>query len=258
MYTQPTEPMGIGQVVDKAFQLTKASFSRVWYLALLSAIASSVHAGYQYSQGPEALQGGLMQQDTTSWVVYICGVLLSLLFASTIYLKQHAAASGQPGGGEFGVALRKLPATVFAVILFGIAVGVGMILLIVPGIILLISLILFQLMVLLEDKGPLASLNASHKLVWGNWWRTFGLLLLALVIVMVMYFMVAFAAGITVAILAGNDAMLAAMITMALVIVLMQILVGPFFAALVLSIYYDLKLRRQGGDLAVRVGALAT
>jgi hypothetical protein len=37
-----------------------------------------------------------------------------------------------------------------------------------------------------------------------------------------------------------------------------QIVLSPFYCALILAIYYDLKVRKEGGDLAARVGALNT
>ena len=30
----------------------------------------------------------------------------------------------------------------------------------------------------------------------------------------------------------------------------------PFFSAMLIAVYWDLKLRKEGGDLAARVGAL--
>jgi len=41
-----------------------------------------------------------------------------------------------------------------------------------------------------------------------------------------------------------------------LVGVLMSLLVTPFYISLAIAIYWDLKLRKDGGDLAARVGAL--
>ena len=36
----------------------------------------------------------------------------------------------------------------------------------------------------------------------------------------------------------------------------MNVLLAPFYISLPISIYWDLKLRKDGGDLAARVGAL--
>ena len=38
--------------------------------------------------------------------------------------------------------------------------------------------------------------------------------------------------------------------------VLMTFVVTPFYVALLLAVYWDLKLRKEGGDLASRVAAL--
>jgi len=38
--------------------------------------------------------------------------------------------------------------------------------------------------------------------------------------------------------------------------VLTSVLMAPFYIGLFLAIYWDLKLRKEGGDLAARVGSL--
>ena len=57
-------------------------------------------------------------------------------------------------------------------ILYGLAIVVGLILLVIPGIILSISLCLAFYLVALENKGAVDSLKSSHALVKGYWWRT--------------------------------------------------------------------------------------
>ena len=41
-----------------------------------------------------------------------------------------------------------------------------------------------------------------------------------------------------------------------LIVVFMSLLLTPFYISLGIAIYWDLKLRKDGGDLAARVGAL--
>ena len=38
---------------------------------------------------------------------------------------------------------------------------------------------------------------------------------------------------------------------------LSNLLVMPFYVAMLIAVYWDLKLRKEGGDLAARVGALS-
>ena len=46
------------------------------------------------------------------------------------------------------------------------------------------------------------------------------------------------------------------MVSALLIFVLLSLLITPFYISLAIAIYWDLKLRKDGGDLAARVGAL--
>jgi hypothetical protein len=58
--------------------------------------------------------------------------------------------------------------------------------------------------------------------------------------------------------LGTGDPMLFALLTGVVVGVIVSLIVTPYYIALAISIYWDLKLRKEGGDLAARVGALET
>ena len=47
-----------------------------------------------------------------------------------------------------------------------------------------------------------------------------------------------------------------ALVSVRLIVGLMSLLLTPFYISLGIAIYWDLKLRKDGGDLAARVGAL--
>lgn len=255
MYEKPTSPQSIGQVLDRSFRLAAASFKHTWLLALLAALASYASSIYQFSRGGTFQERLLATGDATFWTLYVVGIVLSVLFFAAVYLRVDAVAEGRGAEGNVvSAALQRLPLLIVLMILTIIAVACGMVLLIIPGIILAISLIASMPIFLFEDKGPVASLTSSHRLVWGNWWRTFVILLIAGFVVGVLYFIMAFVAGLIAPFLTA-DAMLRGLIAMLLVLALLGVALTPFFAALVLNIYWDLKLRKEGGDLAARVQA---
>jgi hypothetical protein len=81
-------------------------------------------------------------------------------------------------GGALRAGLRVLPVVVVAVVLYGLAVVLGLIALIVPGIWLSVSLYFAAQAAVVDDaRGPNA-LRRSFELVRDNWWRTFGILIL--------------------------------------------------------------------------------
>jgi hypothetical protein len=54
----------------------------------------------------------------------------------------------------------------------------------------------------------------------------------------------------------AENVLLISLISGLLIGVLMSLLLTPFYISLAVAIYWDLKLRKDGGDLAARVGAL--
>ena len=68
-------------------------------------------------------------------------------------------------------------------IVAGIAIAIGFVLLIVPGLILLTIWSVAPPSVVVEDKGAIESLGRSRELVRGNGWNVFGAIVIAYLIV---------------------------------------------------------------------------
>ena len=267
MSIQPSQPQSIGGVLDTTFQLYKASVLKMIPLSLLVVIAGSPQSIYMFTQG------GLSTTDPTAmlsmmgspgyWLATVLGSIASMWMISAAYLKIGAIGTG----GDLGVgaalqqALPRLPTVVVMVILFAIALVIGAILLIIPCLILMVSLGLCFNTALFEGKGPVDALSESHRLVWGNWWRTAAILTVGFIIIFVIYLI----AGVIIGVLAPimllggggtENVLLITLISGLLVGVLTSLLMTPFYIGLAIAIYWDLKLRKDGGDLAARVGAL--
>ena len=254
MYAKPTAPQSIGQVLDGAFRLTRASLSRTWPLALCSALVGALASIYQIFSGLELTA---VYRSPVYWGLYVVGIVASLLFVSAIFLRIDFVASGaatEPN--PLAAALRKLPGAFVLAVVYALAIVVGTLLVIVPGILFSISLMLSLPILLLDGQGPFASLRASHRLVWGHWWRTFSIISIGGVIVLVLYFVVAFAGGILGAIVGARDPVIASIVVLVVVIALVSVAITPFFSSLVLNVFWELKLRREGGDLAARAEAI--
>lgn len=264
---RPVQPQTIGEVLDTSFRLYRLSFGKVWPLCLLMGVASSPTAVYMFTHPqpqPSAdnpFAALAMFQDPTYWVSYLIGTVLMLCVMGALYLRQNAVGSGEELSNiqALRLAIPKVLPLFAMSFLFAIAVAVGTLLLLVPGIILMLSLSLCFVIALIEDRGPLNSLIGSHRLVWGNWWRTSVIMTVALILVIVLYAAVGFVIGVTAPlVVSGTDATLYAFIVSQLVAMSAGVLLTPYFIALLLAVYWDLKLRKQGGDLAARVGALGT
>jgi hypothetical protein len=120
-----------------------------------------------------------------------------------------------------------LPLIVFGII-FGVAVGIGFVLLIVPGLILVTFWSLGAPAIVIEDEGPIGAFGRSWRLVRGDAWSVFGVLVVILLIVI--------AIGVVLAAIAtpiSEGAILVASIVS-------TILTAPIYALAVSVLYFDL------------------
>lgn len=266
MTIRPEQPQTIGGVLDTTFQLYKKSIGKVWLLCLIGAIGGALPSLYMAMTGagtpsnPTAVLA--MIGSPGWWGMYVIAMLLSLWTMAACYRMQEAIGTDSPMtlAGALTSSASRLPILFLTMILFGIAVTVGMLLLVIPGLILMVSLLLCFTLVVLEDKGPVDSLTGSHRLIWGNWWRTTAILTVGFAIAIVLYVAIGLVIGIVIPIvgIGSTNPLLFGMITGLVVGVLAALLLTPFYIALLLAVYWDLKLRKEGGDLAARVGALGT
>ncbi len=102
--------------------------------------------------------------------------------------------------------------------------------------------------VVLEGKGAKEALGRSAALVKGHWWRTFGVLLLAFLIVMA----VSLPLGMVSTLIGSGNAFL-----QSLLLGLLLVPTAPILPLVILFKYYDLRVRKEGfgpGQLASEVG----
>jgi len=267
MSIQPTQPQSIGGVLDTTFQLYKASVVKMIPLSVLMSVAEAPTSVFFFTQGGAATSTNpyavleLMGSPTFLLVAFV-QLILTTWVMSAGYLKVGAIGAG----GDLGIgaalqkALTRLPSLVVMIIVVFIALIIALILLIVPFFILTVSLALCYTLVMLEDRGPIEALSESHRLVWGNWWRTAAILTVGFIIIFVIYLIAGMIIGVItpLVVLGGgtDNVLLISLVSGLLVGVLMSLLVTPFYISLAIAIYWDLKLRKDGGDLAARVGAL--
>jgi hypothetical protein len=80
-------------------------------------------------------------------------------------------------------------------ILFGLGVGIGFILLVIPGLILLVVWSVVAPVTVLERPGVFAAFRRSRELVHGNGWNVFGVIVIVFVVVFVISILAGIAAS---------------------------------------------------------------
>lgn len=253
----PSAPQTVAQVLDSTFRIFQASVIRCLPYGILSMIAGQLPNIYLLAMG-RPLQHQFGGGDPVWWALYVLGVLLGLFIWSAMLLRQGriAASTATDARLEFVESLRRMPAIagLFAVTI--VLVAAGLVALILPGIYLMIALSLSWLVLLIERRGPIAAAKRSVHLVRGNWWRTLVVLTVATMAALVFYIVAFAVVGAALQIAGTNDfAMFTA--TSVVVLVALGAIGAPFYGAVLYAIHGDLRLRREGIDLASRLSGAA-
>jgi hypothetical protein len=142
-------------------------------------------------------------------------------------------------GGTVSAATPYIWSVAAAAILAGIAITIGLILIIVPGLWLITIWAVIIPVIVIERTGALASFGRSRQHVRGHGWHVFGTLVLVFVILLVVEF-----------ILGLIFAALPLVLRSGLGTVISGTLVAPFLALVVTLIYYRLTGSNGRGPLA--------
>jgi len=266
-YQALTQPSGIGRVLDSGFKLFVASLKPVLLLIIVTAIINVIMQ-YAMFQTMLPAQGFTTEEEMAQYMLSIMpqlvGVsiimwLVSIILYNAILSRVGEVAKG--GSGELYdallVGIRKAFPVFIAAILYTLAISVGFMLLVIPGLILMITLLFFQVLIVVDDEGIIASLKHSHRLVWGNYWRTSAVILIPFFIMYALIMVVAFAAGFFGAISTPDMADGQMHMTFGVFDILMagvSVLMVPLLDSIFIAHVNDLKLRKSGSDLEQRMG----
>ena len=262
MYQRPSEPLSIGGVLDNGIALFKASLARTFPLALAGGLLSTLPEIVTRVTGLGSLQDALVGGSIG---LPLGVVAISSLLTMAAYLAVLSIQDGISNNRSVAIdeavltGLTRLPAMLGASILYGVAIFIGMILLIVPGIIISVYWILYTIAVIADQKGPVQSLGYSYQLIKGYWWRTAAILGVLGIIAMVLYTaLIMFVAGGVIGGAMGSEESMGLLIFTFVVTPLIAAVMTPFFYAILLEMYNDLKLRRGGHDLLRRAESIVS
>lgn len=134
-------------------------------------------------------------------------------------------------------------------ILAGIAIGIGLILLIVPGLFLLTIWAVVAPVVVLERKSALESFGRSRELVRGNGWQVFGVIVVLFLLQLI----------VTQVVQAIADGISDSFASYAVADLIVRLLVAPLSALAAAVLYFELRGRKEGADAdALTAPATAT
>lgn len=263
-------PLTFGEVLDTSFNLFKRNFkSAVTVSAVimvpLTLLAAAASAGLAPSdlaalEDPNASPEEVLRIFGSFFGALGAGALLQslgsiLVQAATtrIYSENYRGVKMNPGDAlRYGVT--RLPAMLGLTVLTTIGLFVGLIMCIAPGVWLYGVWGLAPAALIAESKGPVRSLGRSFELVQGTWWRVFGMLVVAQLLIGVIVGAVTAPIQIATGLGAGLADPEAAFTGSALAINtvvtgIATMVTLPFAAAVVVALYYDQRVRKEGYDL---------
>jgi hypothetical protein len=248
-------PVSSGEVLDTAFRLFKVSLVRCLPLSLAAVVMGQLPTAYALASGRRPSVS--LETDPVDLVLVVVAGLANLLLWGAILLRQHAIAHGRASTlvADLRRVLWLLVPSIAMALLSVLLIALGLVLLVVPGLYLAVALLFAYPAMLIDDQPVIGALRASLRLVRGNWWRTSLVLTVALFAVIV-FFAVGSVAGLVVSRLVGGGDVGTDVLVTSVITSLIGALFTPFMVALSLAQYDDLKLRRDGVDLASRIDAL--
>ncbi|HVH85135.1 MAG TPA: hypothetical protein VM912_00305 [Terriglobales bacterium] len=248
-------PLSTGELLDQTFNLYRQNFLLFFGIAavpqlvlFLVIVAAGVVLGLVAGR-----TGGVRVLPEIAVVpgfAYLAGSMIATAvtqaattFAvSALYLEQPVSL-----GRSFSLAKGRILAVIGVTILFGISVGIGFMLLVIPGILVLMWYSLAVPATVVEQIGVSRAFNRSSSLSKGSGWRILGVYILLLILTIVLdigiEYLVAFALrplkGIPAVhgFLSGGTSYL------------VGALVAPILTIALTLLYYDQRVRKEGFDL---------
>jgi hypothetical protein len=175
-------------------------------------------------------------------IMLISAVVNGLTLAALIYGSFQDLRGQKVGLAEcFARALAVLPIVIVASLAFALLLGLGMALLIVPGIIFYVVFWLYAAAIVVEKKGISAAFTRSRELTQGKRWHIFAIVLILFVII----FGVDFLLGVILGATLGADAA----VPIAVGVYLINSVIGAYMAVTIAVTYYYLRADKEGVDI---------
>lgn len=264
----PIRPLELGEILDAAIKLVRQNMKRLAVAMLLITVPLQVvsvlielstteFCDATASLIEECDEGTRYASDDAAELGGIVGylVLAALSFVLTQVAAFRILAAGYLGetatiGESLRFGLRRAHSVIWIGFLTTVGATLALFLFIAPGVYLYMVWVLAYAVLFVEGLRGRKALRRSRELVKDHFWRVFGTVLIAQVIAAV----ATSVAGVAIlgALLFGVDEGGTLGLTLyAVFTVAIEVLTKPFTAAVVVLLYFDLRIRKEGFDLAL-------
>jgi hypothetical protein len=250
-------PLSMSELLDKTFHLYRNNF--VLFL-VITAIPQVVVFGLRLWYATTLANGGGAARPVSILISLIAYVAIEISAAATVIAVSHRYLDRPITAGQ---AFAGASASMLRVVLIALAVivaaGLGLVLLIVPGVYLWLMWSLAVPVTVLEGGGLNVSTQRSRHLTKGSRGRIFAIYLLIAILAYVITIIFQIPLGIFVVYLRGHvgphSLPMIAVLSSAGTF-LSTSLVGPLATIALTLIYYDERVRKEGFDLQLMMASL--
>lgn len=171
-YSRPTEPLHVLDVLVEGFRLLWAGIRSLYVPALLLALIVGAISPIEI---PSREPVESLDFDRVYWLRFAASLVAGFYMYAVITAITHYVASGAPEAvpSPLFIATRRFPTILAVNLMYMLAIFVGTLLLIVPGIFLFVALYFSPLLPITEGRGPTDSIRGSLSLIKGHWGRAF-------------------------------------------------------------------------------------
>jgi hypothetical protein len=275
----PDGPQSVSQVLDTGFRIFKVSLVRCLLFGAVAMIAGQLPNIYSLARGEPF--GGYLRGDPVTIVLAALGSVIAVYFSAVILIRQREVAQGgrRQIRVELAEGLRRMPALLGVVLVsFALLAVVPALLLVsdleqvspaahlpltivsavlaVPVAWLLPGLSMAVVVAALTQNGMLASLKQGIWLAYRSWWRTMLTFIVWAVLLVVLNLVAVILLMLSLQVFGASD-VITLSATTPVVFVALRAVGLPFLVAILLAVYGELMVRKQGVDLERRVASVA-
>ena len=227
--------------VSRAYSMVRNDFATLVPLALIFSLPSSMIYFLDANPFDAYAEPAVVPFQ---FISFFAGVILMASIAHFVFRRTRGESADLGESIQMGLG-RTLP-VIGASILCALAVTVGLLLLIVPGLILLVALSIFVPIVVIERAGPLQALKRSAQLTEGNRWRVLATGILAVLPMMVLMMIPSMALAVCIA--SGVEIPRSAVIGYGAFNLFLTAIITPIVGAVDVLLYHDLRVIKDGGQ----------
>ena len=237
-------PRTLGEILSEAFRIYKENAAKLMVIVAVVVVPLSfISAVAVRLLGEPTLHrvGGRIEYSRSFGVTVAAviiaaaiGVIIWAILQAAMLRGAAQATIGDPVDVEasYRWGLSRFGSVLLVAFLVGIVVGVGFLLLVIPGIIFLVFLSVSEPALIVENRRGTEAMSRSWNLVRGHFWH-------ALVVILVAAIITGVVQGILTAI--GGDNWFVRWIFTAIA----QIITAPFTALVTVLLYLDLRARKE-------------